>query len=449
MIELGEVTASPGAEPPEGPDDRPGPGVRRRTVRQYALAAIAVCTLLTVTGSVVPEPRGVRQLWSTPLRERDSVTLAGGSAFLSRTEDELTRITAHDLATGSVRWSVAMPGAVGWVQPVQDGGILLLPSNREVVQLGLGREEAIATEFHRETVALDARTGDVRWRTTGEPHTTAGETALLAEHTEQGQINRLRLVRVADGGTVWSRNFTGLELQTTAMRGDRPERLITASPSGEITVSRWDDGTVVTRARVPWVTARPDEGYFNDLSANGDYLVVNQSRPETVDQFIYRLDTMTELWRAPATNGYAFVCGAERLCLTEGNHLVARDLATGAQRWTLRSTGNLFPIAEDRLLADTGLDNGSPALIDAETGRLISSGGPGSTVWNSEVGDAILVLRSTLQPYGRTMVIRWDLRDGRQHLLGAIEAQTAQRCQAIPGYLVCSRDNEVQVTAVG
>jgi hypothetical protein len=47
------------------------------------------------------------------------------------------------------------------------------------------------------------------------------------------------------------------------------------------------------------------------------------------------------------------------------------------------------------------------------------------------------------------MVIRWDLRDGSQQLLGAIEWQTAQRCQTVPGYLACSRDSLLQVTAVG
>jgi hypothetical protein len=54
-----------------------------------------------------------------------------------------------------------------------------------------------------------------------------------------------------------------------------------------------------------------------------------------------------------------------------------------------------------------------------------------------------------MRPYGRTMVIRWDLRDGSQHLLGAMASQTAQRCQTAPGYLVCSRDDRLQVTAVG
>jgi outer membrane protein assembly factor BamB len=445
VIDLGEVT---GSSPSPG-DDSLGPGLGHRSIRPAALAVLTVFTLLAVTGSVVPEPRGVRQLWSTPVRERDGVTLAGTGAFISRTDDEQTKIIAHGLADGAVRWTRDLSGSVGWVQPAGNGEILLLPVNREVVKLGLGSEEEFTTEFHRQTIAVDARTGVERWRSSGEPHTSAGDTTMLADHTDQGRIRGLRLVRTADGGTIWSKTTPDLDNQTVALRDEQPDRLVLAGPTGDITVFRYADGELVTRAKVPWTTPRPEEGYFNDLTASDGYLVVNQSRPESVDQFVYRLDTMTELWRTSASDGYAFMCGAGRLCLNESSNIVARDLATGAELWKVAGTGSLSPVGADRLLADNGLGNGSPTLIDSGTGRVIDAEATGTTVWNSEPDGHLLLLSPTVRPYGRTMVIRWDLRDGRRRLLGAIESQTAQRCQAVPRYLVCAREGEMQVTAVG
>jgi hypothetical protein len=445
MIDLGEVT---GSSPAEG-DDGLGRGLNRRSVRPAALAVLAVFTLLAVTGSVVPEPRGVRQLWSTPVRERDGVTLAGTGAFISRTDDDQTRIIAHGLADGAVRWTRDLSGSVGWVQPAGDGEILLLPVNREVVKLGLGSEQEFTTEFHRQTIAVDARTGVERWRSSGEPHTSGGGTTLLAEHTDQGRISNLRLVRTADGSTIWSKTTADIDNHTVGLRDEQPDRLVVASSTGDITVFRYADGELITRAKIPWTTPRPEEGYFNDFTATDGYLVVNQSRPESVDQFVYRLDTMTELWRAGSSDGYAFMCGTGRLCLNESSNIVARDLDTGAELWKVAGTGSLSPVAGDRLLADTGLGNGNPTLIDSGTGRVIDAEATGTTVWDPEADGHLLLLSPTVRPYGRTMVIRWDLRDGRRRLLGAIESQTAQRCQAVPEYLVCSREGEMQVTAVG
>ncbi|MET0415700.1 MAG: PQQ-binding-like beta-propeller repeat protein [Actinoplanes sp.] len=445
VIELGELASSPGPEP----DDAPTPGFDRRLVRQVAIAALTAFTLLAVTGSVVPEPRGVRPLWSVPVREQDGVTLGAESAFLTRTDDDVTRITGYDLATGRVLWERDVRGSVGWVQQVRDGEMLLLPGNRQVAQFDQGSEEVIATEFHRETTALDARTGAELWRTAGEPHTADTDSILLAEHTDQGRINRLRLVRATDGGTIWAKAITNVENQVVGLLDNRPHRLVTASPTGEITVFRYADGALISRAKVPWVTARPEEGYFNDLAVAGDYLVMNQSRRERVDQVVYRLDTMTEQWRANKTDGYGFFCGDDLLCLNQGSGIVAREIANGRPRWEIESSGNLFPLTDDRLLADTGMDDGNPSLVDAATGRLVGAPVEGSTVWNIEVDDAVLLLRPTMTPVGRTMILRWDLADGRQRLLGSIESQTAQRCQAVPKYLACYRESGLYITGVG
>ena len=101
VIELGEVTSSPG----DDPDGRPSPGLDRRLVRQVALVLLTVLVVLVVNGSAVPQPRGVRPLWSVPAVETDGSTVTADTAYLQRTGADSVRITAYTLATGTVRWS--------------------------------------------------------------------------------------------------------------------------------------------------------------------------------------------------------------------------------------------------------------------------------------------------------------------------------------------------------
>jgi outer membrane protein assembly factor BamB len=444
VIELGEVSSSG-----EDPDEQPPPRLTRRLVRQVALAVTGGLTALLVTGSAVPEPRGIRPLWSTPSADGDGTMIVGDIAYLQETTPSGVRLTARALATGTVRWTVERTESIGYVRPVVAAGILLLPADRHAVALPQGNSQALTAEFHRETIALDARTGAVRWRAAGQPHTHGPDTVLLEEYAPDGNLARVRLVRLTDGGTVWARATPGVAGQITATRDDVPERFITVTGTGELTVHRYDDGSVVTRTRIPWVKPRPEEGYYNDLAAQDDFLVINKARRDTMDLDVYRIDTMTRLWGADHTNGYAFFGGAGRICLNEPDGIVARDIVTGRKLWELGGPGQLWPVTEDRLLMDDGVDDGYPVLLDAATGEILGSGARGTTVWSPEPTDVLVLMRPTRQPPNRTSITLWNVRTGRQSLLGATDFQTGQRCQANQHYLICHREGRLHVTAVG
>jgi len=445
VIELGEVASSSGDEP----DDSPAPGLDRRLLRQAAVAVLTVLVVLVVHGSAVPRIHGVRQLWSVPAAESDGSTITADTAYLQRTGSGSVRLTAYTLATGAVRWSRDIAATVGYVQPVEAAGILLLPIDLRTVKLARGQDEVVASEFHRETIALDARTGAERWRVAGEPQTVADDTALMAEFTEEGTFARIRLIRLADHSTVWTKDILGVQNHTVALRGTRPDRFITATGAGEVSVFRYADGTLVTRAKIPWVTPRPEEGYFNDLIASGDFLVVNHAQRETFELTVYRVDTMTELWHAKDTNGYAFFCGSAGLCLNLGDGIVARDTATGRQRWQLPRAANIWTVSDGRLVLDDGVDDGHPTLVDAVTGTPIGEPARGSTVWSPRPEDVLLLMRATESPPGRTSITRWDLRTGRRDLLGSVGLLPGHRCQAVANYLACTRETRFEVIAVG
>lgn len=443
-IELGEM--------PSSHDDRPRPagstGVDRRLVRQVTLSLIAVLCVVGLTGSEVPRARGVRPLWSMPIEQAQGTALSRDGVFVSRTADGSTTITAHDLRTGATRWQRDFDGTIGYLQPAEDAGLLLVPYQGHLVKLPSANDgSAFHAEFHSQTLAVSAATGAELWRTAGEPQTVYGDTALLTEYTSKADLTRMRLVRLSDHSTLWSRNTPGVTNFTVIPTGDHPDKIITATDAGDVKVFAYASGSLVSAARIPWVEPRPDEGYFNDLSGTGDVLVVNRSRAEVFDMSVYRMATMAELWRADKTNGYAFPCGSA-LCLNDGRGLVAYDPTTGARRWRVEGAANAWQVSPDRLVVSEGTDSGRQLLMDAVTGRPVGAATDGTLAWNGPQDKSVIVLRPTQSPPDRTAVVRWDLETGRQWMLGTIAPVGGPPCSALDGYLACYRGEEYEVLAV-
>jgi outer membrane protein assembly factor BamB len=236
--------------------------------------------------------------------------------------------------------------------------------------------------------------------------------------------------------------------QTVAPAVGRPSRIITADGAGNIKTFRYADGAYLTGARIPWVTPRPQEGFFNDIIADQDFLAVNRSRQNTFDTSVYRLDTLAEAWSIKDMSGYAFFCGTA-LCLTDGSAMSSHDLATGRRLWQLAGAGNFWPIIGDRLVLDDGSTDGQPILVDAGTGRPVGAPARGSTVWDYQATDSVLVLRTTRTPPDRTAVTRWDLRTGHQHLLGSVDGVVNNRCQSAGKYLACQQSGAFEVSRIG
>ena len=295
-IELGEL--SPADDEPEHVSVFRW---RRRHVRQAGAVLATVLCAATLAGSAVaPEPHGVRPLWSVQLDEAQSTTLARDRLFVHRSLDGRAAVIAYDLATGVVRWQHDFDGTIGYLQAVEPAGVLLVPSEGHVVEMpSVNDGTAFHAEFHRQTIAISMATGAEVWRTTGEPYTVDGDTALLTEYTEKADLARMRLIRLADASTVWSRETPGVKNQT-ALPTVHPDRIVTATATGNIKVYAYASGKLITSATVPWARGNPSEGYFNDLTGTDELLVVNRTRRENFDMSVYRLDTMAELWETGA-----------------------------------------------------------------------------------------------------------------------------------------------------
>ncbi|MGK5678954.1 outer membrane protein assembly factor BamB family protein [Actinoplanes sp. URMC 104] len=442
-IELGEIpAAADGRAEPTG-----SPRLDPRFVRRAAIGVLAGLCAVTLAGSAVPRTHGVRPVWSMSVAQAQSTTLSSDSVFVHRLANGSASVTAYDLATGAVRWQRGFDSTIGYLQAAEAAGLLLIPSEGQVVSVPSADDgTAFHAEFHRQTIAVSMATGAEVWRTAGEPYVVDGGTALFTEYTERADLARMRLVRLRDRGTVWSRDTPGVT-NHAVLPIEHPDKVVTATDSGQIKIFAYATGALVSSARIRWSRTRPDEGYFNDLSGTADVLVVNRSRREAFDMSVYRTDTMAELWKAPDTNGYAFTCGSS-LCLNDGSGLVAYDPRTGAHRWRLDGAANAFQVSPDRLLLGEGLDDGRNVLVDAESGRPVGEPVTGTLAWNDTRERSVVMLRSTVSPPGRTAVVRWDLATGRQHLLGTIAPMSGRPCSTAPGYLVCTRDDQYEVTAV-
>lgn len=440
-IELGEISSAS-----EGPEPA-GSLLNRRLTRQLSLGLVGAVCLAVLAGSQVPEPRGVRPVWSVSIAQAQGTTLTRDGVFVHRSANGLASVTAYELSTGTIRWQRAFDSTIGYLQAAEPAGLLLVPTEGRVVELPSANDgSAFHAEFHRQTIAISMATGAELWRTAGEPYTVSGGTALLTEYTERADLTRLRLIRLGDRETIWSRDTPGIS-NYTVMPTDRPRRIVTATNSGFITIYEYGTGERVSSGTVPWVQANPDEGYFNDLSGTGDVLVVNRSRREVFEMSVHRADTMAELWRAAETNGYTFPCGSA-LCLNDGRGLIAYDPLTGRRRWRLDGAVNAFQVGPDRLVLGEGLDDGRNQLVDAETGAALGEPVQGTLAWNDAGEGSLLLLRSTVDPPGRTAVVRWDLRTGRQRMLGSIGDMASRPCSSVPGYLACTVGEEYQVIAV-
>ncbi|MEU8814289.1 PQQ-binding-like beta-propeller repeat protein [Actinoplanes sp. NPDC048796] len=420
-IELGEISG-------RRPEDRRRPLGRDRRI---AGAAIAILGLGLVAGSAVPEPRGVRPLWSAAAA---GMALTAEAVYLHRTDGRGgSLISAYDLDTGRLRWQRPLPGPVGYVQATEEAGLLLVPA------------EAGRSGYR--TTALSAATGEEVWRADGEPRTVDGGTALMAGYTADGGLRQMRLIRLADNGTLWQRDTPGVRNQVVAMSGGRPESVVTATAAGEVRVYAYATGVLTASGRIPMVEPRPEEGYFNDLAAFGGRLVVNRSRGGVFELSVYRLDTLRELWGSKGTDGYAFSCGPS-VCLSGAAGLVAHDPATGRVRWRLPGLTNALAVGDDRLVLDDGREESEPVLVDATTGEPVGAPGRGSAVWSPDPAGRILLLRSTVTPPGRTAVTRWDLDTGRQTPLGTIGHMSGYHCESAARFLACGRDDRVEVSEV-
>jgi hypothetical protein len=443
LIELGEATW--------GEDEhlqRPRPAFGRQQIRKITAAVVVVLCLAGLTASQRPQPPRVQTLWSAPTSAEFGMVVTADTAFTQQTAPDGIRVTAFALATGVQRWSRVITDSVGFLQAAEPAGLLLAPVDLQVAILAPGSDEPLAPEFSRQTIALDMRTGAERWRAPGELRTFDTETATMAEYTGDGKLRRLRVIRLADDHVLWSLDATGVDGQTVVHTGDQPTAFITVKTDGTATVYRYADGKRLTSGHVPWTRPKREGGYFNDVFAIGDRVITYNSEPGKSTTGVYDLATLSPVWGTSTASGNMMACG-DAVCFQIGTTVSSQDAATGKPRWTLPVAANIWPISDDRVVlyeGDSDVDHLS--LIDAHTGAMIGEPPTGSMVWTDRPAAAMLLTRAIGSPPDRTVLTRWDMRTGRQDVLGLIDHLTGSGCQAVPGYVVCQPGAKIEVTAV-
>ncbi|HET6531210.1 MAG TPA: PQQ-binding-like beta-propeller repeat protein, partial [Actinoplanes sp.] len=417
VIELGEV--APGSTP----DPRPGQ-IRRVDIRRYGLAVIAVCCLLAVTGSARPEPRSLPLLWRITVQGDDQVVLTPDALFRLTLGDRPT-VTSHDPATGRIRWSHRLPYQASWMSTDIDG-LLLLPG-----------PDPSADQPRISTLALDARTGAVRWRHLGEANPAGRDAVLLGQwQPETGTVDSMQLVRPADGRVLWTLAPTEISAWATLGPVTRPTRLVTVTTAGRMEVRRFADGTLITAATVPWRVRTPAEDEVAYLYGQVDlvYAVRTDKGEQEIDA--YRVDTLTRLWRVRTGAGSSLFDCRPVLCIgVQDAGVDGRDPRTGRVIWHAEGWEYAWPLADGRLVAQSRTGE-RLSLIDPDTGRVVVDLGRAMTVLEPEPGRVMTIALA------RSVGAGWKLTElepsGELVLRGSLGRVGDLGCQAAAGRVACA-----------
>jgi outer membrane protein assembly factor BamB len=443
VIELGDVTS--GSDVPPSADAPPE--FTARAARRFLLVLVAILAVLTVTGSARPEPSMLRNRWSIPFGADDQFSVTTDSVYVATGG----RLSAYDLTSGVLRWSRPSAEPTGWLNPVGSAGVVLMPADRVTQQFNSDDGGSYLTEFYRETVAVDIRTGAQLWRRAGQVYGTARESALLVDH-EVGRTDRLRafrLVRLRDGSVLWTSPAGGaVQMATGGSDPANPSFLVTVTATGQAAVFRIADGTRVAAGHVDFRTTAPDKGAIVDMFADGHNVYVRSADARGDELTAYELGTLRRVWRVSSARRVTAYACVPVVCSIQPDSVEAFDPRTGRTLWRVPSMQNAWPISPGWLVVNDGsLDTW--ALIEAATGRRVPGLVRGTPVQSADGTDTYLMQR-TREPVRRTAVNRIDLPTGRVALRGAIEWISDYGCAAAAHRIVCpSVNGRLSVAEVG
>jgi putative pyrroloquinoline-quinone binding quinoprotein len=444
VIELGEVAAGDGPVPPA----RARP-VDRRLIRRLAAVLVVLLCLATVHSSAVPVAHGLVRTWSVPLQGGDSFALAGGDVFVLN-DDAAQVLSAYPQAGGLPHWTQRLPSTATSLNVAAAAGVLLLPSGARSVGTRTAAGDVLWSRFSTRTVALDARTGRRLWTTAGDIALVTATSVLLVDYAADGSgTERLRLIRLRDGGILWARDAGGA-YTWTALGPDpqRPTGLATATATGEIRVYRFIDGTEVTRGRVPWEAGSLTGATLSQLYGAGPLLYVFVSLAQSTTVTAYDPATLRRRWTITTGTGeFPAGCGAV-LCVPVRGGLSGRDWATGAERW--RTAAYELGRGMFGHLVLAGAERAGRAFLDDRTGRVLTDLNAGGAAWDAAAA-TVVAMAPTRSPVARLSVSRVDPRTGEAFLLGTIEPViNSLWCQLEGLRLACqSTRATLEITAVG
>ncbi|MFC4067704.1 outer membrane protein assembly factor BamB family protein [Actinoplanes subglobosus] len=452
VIDLGDVSYSPD-DPEDYRDGRRA--IDRIRVSRAARVALVLLVALFLGGSGLPGPPVLREMWSVPFSEADSMVIGGDALYVRRSLLGVSELTAYDLATGTIRWTRGTGPGPAWMGIEPRPQVLLLPGEEQVSEVRAEDGSSISFSYGGTLTALDPATGEALWERPGLQYwDSPGDTMLMFERVRDGSISWIRLVRTRDGSTVWERRAAaGTDNVVVQFDGDVPTRVVTADPEGELTVLRYTDGTVVTSGIVPWTPMSYSTGAGTSLNAVAGRIIVADTGlgPQLDESRVtaYRTDDLVKLWSRD-TSGWPNVqdCGPV-ICLgTAQDQIEGVEPETGAKRWgmpggqfvgTLPGTGNVLVAGTD--------DKPLQTLVDAATGRVIGTGGSGGLLHHDPVDGSVTLLRG--RELTSSAVSRLDTATGRSTTLGVVSGGNQRYCIGEGRRIACTTGDRLVVTAVG
>jgi outer membrane protein assembly factor BamB len=355
VIELGEDWALP-------EEVQPVPsGIPRAPLLMVALVLLAM-----LGGGARPAYRLV-SLFSVPIEVTSTHTISGDTLYITHTRlgTHTREVSAYRLPDGTRKWTTTTDSAVGALFPVPAAGMVL-------AQFG-GDSETTGV------LALDGRTGRVRWRDDQAQVFGAlpGSGRALLIH-----LDEVRAVDASSGRTVWQRPRglgMGWAMPDLDPTQDVPPRLAFDGGDGVTEVVDAVTGAVLARARLesswPEGTGVSSDGSVSVTTGGyllaarsvvgGQLFVAQQHSASTVID-AYDLATLTHQWRASVTPPAFFVtaCGAE-LCADGFTSMVGVDPRTGKVLWNNQQWRDARSLPGNRLLVSGSVANAPASVVDA------------------------------------------------------------------------------------
>ena len=461
VIDLGEDWAPP------ADSERP----LRQISPRVPLALLSLVLVALLGGSALPRYTMV-SLFSVPLATNGAYAIGSDAVYTERDGE----ITGYRLPGGARRWSAEVGHPVDALQPIPEAGVVL-------AEYGTGEDGWGGV------VALDARTGRVRWRddrarveSSSDPHhlllSTPGE--MPADSGWMGAPGEVRVVDTATGHTIWSRRPTlgsvwaasgapaepGAPLWAVFDTGDGETEVLDAAtgavagraklspPTGIMSgetgnasngsdasggIVFGSDGQMMRVEVDPATGAVVSSGAVVSIVANrgiiGDRLfsVFWDGAGSLLDA--YDLPTLAHEWgvRLPIRAYTVTDCGT-LLCAYSFNSMAGIDPRTGSVKWNNQMLRGVYPLPGGRLLAESANDALPSAVLDASSLRPLLT----LTRWEhvGGIGDRILMARDDASVL-RTWFGELDPAGPSLRVFGSATGVLADQCVHSDTYLVC------------
>ncbi|MFC0508710.1 PQQ-binding-like beta-propeller repeat protein [Micromonospora costi] len=415
VIDLGELRDHPKPSP-----DRPRPRAAGRPLRT---ALVSLLVLGTLAGAAPAPGRVAAVVPSSPVGK---AFVVGDLVVVDEPVDGVTSgdrdLTAYPMPERPANpppraeplWRVRVPvgGYIQWIEP-HDDTLLLTVNSR--------------AEADGETIALHARTGQVRWRQPGIARSGRTGSLFLQRMRDDGAWT-LRAVDPGSGQLAWSlrdlRSSPNYRLRDGAV-----DRVVVFGPGSGVEVRDPASGAVLARADPPPGASAELSGLVAD-----DLVLFIDDQTVTA----YDLDRLERRWVVPLPAVESVgVCG-EVLCVwVRDGGLQALDPATGALRWRTSGWDAVMEARSGRLLVATLRDNRSRyGVLDASTGGQIADLGDWSLLASVAPDGPLVGIRPGRG--GRLTPYELDLADVRLRVLDAIPG-ASELCQAGPSAMMCRR----------